>query len=186
MGMLSLRLASGYDIRQMVQTSIGYFWNESYGRIYPVLKELVAEGLIQPGKEKGKMRSARDRQVYAITSQGEEALHRWLQASARAEPNRSELLLKLFFGYHSSPHGFIKMISAKRELEQRNLQVYEGVQQDLERQHQNHPGLAYWLMTLSYGRRRSQAIIDWCDESLRRLSRLQKDRKQKKRRKEKV
>ena len=36
------------------------------------------------------------------------------------------------------------------------------------------------------GRRRSQAIIDWCDESLRRLSHLQKNRKQKNRRKEKV
>ena len=38
LGLLSLRPMSGYDIRQVISESIGYFWSESYGQIYPGLE----------------------------------------------------------------------------------------------------------------------------------------------------
>jgi len=68
LGMLSLAPMSGYDIRKESEQSIGYFWSESYGQIYPALRELKAEGLIRrrPGKSGGN----RDRQVYEITERG--------------------------------------------------------------------------------------------------------------------
>jgi PadR family transcriptional regulator AphA len=30
---------SGYDLGQTIRESIGHFWNESYGQIYPNLRE---------------------------------------------------------------------------------------------------------------------------------------------------
>ncbi len=56
LGLLSLEPMSGYDIRQMISRSIGYFWSESYGQIYPGLKRLAAEGLVvkEDGARKGK------------------------------------------------------------------------------------------------------------------------------------
>ena len=56
---------SGYDIRKGIQQSIGYFWAESYGQIYPALKLLAAEGLIAPSKASSKGRKGR--QTYVIT-----------------------------------------------------------------------------------------------------------------------
>ena len=47
LGLLSLGPMSGYDIRQLIPRSIGYFWNESYGQIYPGLKRLAAAGLVE-------------------------------------------------------------------------------------------------------------------------------------------
>ena len=47
LGILSLCPGSGYDIKKMVESSIGYFWSESYGRIYPLLEQLMKEGLIR-------------------------------------------------------------------------------------------------------------------------------------------
>ena len=38
LGMLATGPKSGYDIKQTIETSIGHFWNESYGQIYPILK----------------------------------------------------------------------------------------------------------------------------------------------------
>src|ERR1700674_720432 len=92
LGVLSLKPASGYDIKQFVQGSIGHFWSESYGRIYPLLKELAQKGLIarqRNGKDPGR----RERQVYALTPAGEAALKQWLQHSPKNESPRSELLL---------------------------------------------------------------------------------------------
>ena len=34
--------------------------------------------------------------------------------------------------------------------------------------------LPYWLMTISYGRHRVQALLDWCDETIATLQKLAK------------
>src|ERR1041385_1426927 len=104
LGMLSMCPGSGYDIKKLVHASIGYFWSESYGRIYPLLKQLAKEGLIRPERAQGK--SGRARQSYAITGKGMEVLRQWLEKSPRVEPNRSELLLKLFFSGLVAAGGF--------------------------------------------------------------------------------
>ena len=56
---------SGYDIRKGVESSVGYFWRESYGQIYPTLKRLAAEGLIVASKSDSASRKGR--QVYSLT-----------------------------------------------------------------------------------------------------------------------
>jgi DNA-binding PadR family transcriptional regulator len=41
LGMLSIAPMSGYDIKKQVETSISNFWSESYGQIYPALRNLA-------------------------------------------------------------------------------------------------------------------------------------------------
>jgi DNA-binding PadR family transcriptional regulator len=172
LGMLSICPGSGYDIRKMVQASIGYFWNESYGRIYPLLKELARDGLVRPERQE---KSARARQSYAITKKGLQALEQWLEKTPRVEPNRSELLLKIFFcrlvpEAISSAH-----VQERRELEKRHLASYDQVEESLRREHARDPALPYWLATISYGRHRSRAIVEWCDETLESLSQISQE-----------
>ena len=56
LGLLSIEPMSGYDIRQNFQESLNFFWNESYGQIYPALKRLLARGFITaaPGGQNGR------------------------------------------------------------------------------------------------------------------------------------
>src|ERR1035441_9620557 len=45
LGLLSIEPnQSGYDLRKAIESSVGYFWGESYGQIYPTLKRLAAGG----------------------------------------------------------------------------------------------------------------------------------------------
>ena len=90
---------SGYDIRKAIETSVGYFWGESYGQIYPALKQLAGQGLIEAGGEPGKQR----RQAYRITAAGRAVLRDWLAAPFQNDPPRNEFLLKLFFGAEADP-----------------------------------------------------------------------------------
>src|SRR2546425_13255088 len=94
LGMLSFYPMSGYVIRKEAASSIGYLWNESYGQIYPALRELQARGLAK--RPADRHAGHRDRQVYEITERGREALHLWRAELPRAMPLRNELLLKLF------------------------------------------------------------------------------------------
>ena len=42
LGLLSLAPMSGYDIKIITDNSIGHFWNENFGHIYPVLGRMEA------------------------------------------------------------------------------------------------------------------------------------------------
>jgi PadR family transcriptional regulator, regulatory protein AphA len=156
---------SGYDIRKAIESSVGYFWGESYGQIYPALKQLTAHGLIKPGGEPGRQR----RQAYRITPAGRAALRDWLAAPFQNDPPRNEFLLKLFFGAEADPSVAIAHI---RELEQRNtqsLRAMEEIESIAPKVNAGEPGLKYWMLTLRLGLAMTRAALDWGKEALAEL-----------------
>ena len=56
LGLLSMAPMSGYDMRTVISQSIGHFWSESFGQIYPALKRLTAEGFVEKKTERQKGR----------------------------------------------------------------------------------------------------------------------------------
>jgi DNA-binding PadR family transcriptional regulator len=93
LGLIALGDSTGYEIKRTVERSTTFFWNASYGQIYPELGRLEGAGLIV-----GEQRGPRRRREYRVTPAGEEALREWLSSR---EPlwfsTRDEGLLKLFF-----------------------------------------------------------------------------------------
>lgn len=155
---------SGYDIRKAIETSVGYFWGESYGQIYPALKQLVTGKLIKPSQQ-GKQR----RQAYRITSAGRSVLRDWLAAPFQNDPPRNEFLLKLFFGAEADPSVAIAHI---HELERRNLQSLRAMK-EIEALapsvNAGEPGLKYWMLTLRLGVAMTRAAVEWGKEALAEL-----------------
>ena len=47
LGLLAIGPRSGYEIKATVDRSTRYFWAASYGQIYPELRRLEREGLIE-------------------------------------------------------------------------------------------------------------------------------------------
>ena len=167
LGMLSLAPMSGYDIRKEAATSIGYFWSESYGQIYPALRELKAKGWIRrrPGRSVG----GRDRHVYEITERGREALAAWRTEPPRDAPFRNELLLKLFFGGRDAAGREEEWIESLISRERQALEEFAQIREQVMKEQREHPSLPFWLMTLSYGERRSRAVLRWGRETQKTL-----------------
>ena len=95
LGMLKLGVATGYDIKKVIDASTRFFWTASFGQIYPELKRLQRDGLVRSRQEpRGKVK----RTVYELTPKGEEALRKWLidREDVMFEI-RDESLLRLFF-----------------------------------------------------------------------------------------
>lgn len=173
LGMLSIEPMSGYDIKKEIQESISYFWTESYGQIYPVLKSLVAEKLVTKTVEKGAGKP--DRHVYSLTATGRKELRAWLAESVSLpKAERSELLLKLFFGEEVEVSVNIRHIEQFREFQRGLLKKYEAVEKEIRTSYPDDPNLPYWLMTISYGQHVRQALLDWCDETLANLNKTAK------------
>src|ERR1035438_2471116 len=102
LGLLSIEPnQSGYDIHKTVEGSVGYFWGESYGQIYPTLKHLAAEGLIEPSKSTSSAGPQRRR--FCRRPAGRPRRQGWLAAPYRDIPPRNESPLKVFFGREAAP-----------------------------------------------------------------------------------
>jgi PadR family transcriptional regulator AphA len=171
LGLLSLEPMSGYDIRQMISRSIGYFWSESYGQIYPGLKRLATDGLVEKKTERRK--GSPDRHVYSLTAAGREQLRRWLKLPAAREVPRDELLLKLFFGAHAPVKVSRNHVQAYLEFEEDHVRTYAALRKKLCKEAASDPQLPFWLITLNKGRHNSEAAVRWCRETLKELDRLE-------------
>jgi PadR family transcriptional regulator, regulatory protein AphA len=174
LGLLSMQPMSGYDIRALISESIGHFWSESYGQIYPSLKRLAAAGFVEKKTQRQKGRP--DRHVYSLTEKGQERLREWLKLPVEQEVVRSELLLKLFFGAHVSPKVSREHVSAFMEEHKKALKIYAAIAKRLRKDDADAPQLPYWLMTLNFGMHRSAAFVKWGRETLKELEKISKRR----------
>lgn len=164
--------ASGYDLRQLAENSVGHFWRESFGQIYPVLKQLLKAGLVTARQQRGN--GKRDRTIYKLTAQGRKELTSWLETAPREQPPRNEMLLKLFFGSETDPARLREHVDELLDRHQKLARRYQAIEQELKQKYAKHPGLPWWLTTLDFGRRHSDTILQWCEATLATIDRLHK------------
>ncbi len=172
LGILSQGDRSGYDIKKEITGSIDHFWHESFGQIYPTLKQLHEDGLVTKTTEPQDSRP--DRHVYAITETGLEVLQEWLRRPVDLLPNRNELLLKLFFGRNLTPDENIAHLKNHRQRMVSSRRLYQQMAESLRAKLPDHPDLPYYLITLNHGIHVTQAIADWCDETIEQLEQMRK------------
>jgi PadR family transcriptional regulator AphA len=174
MGMLALKPASGYQIKKLMEESTSNFWSESYGQIYPILKQLTENGLATSHTEKQDGKP--ERTIYTLTSQGKAELLRWLSEPVEEAPARIEILLKLFFGQLIPVEENISHIQQFQEIQQGLLRKYHGIEMHLHDclrdESSDRVETTYALLTVRFGIHRCQALLAWCEESLATLHKL--------------
>jgi PadR family transcriptional regulator, regulatory protein AphA len=171
LGLLSIKPMSGYDLRQFIPETIGHFWNDSYGQIYPALRQMAEEGLVEKRTEAQKGKP--DRHIYSLTGLGRERLQDWLELPFAMEVPRNELLLKMFFGAHTSASVNREHIDTFLAKQERDLAMFVGTAAFLAKQYPDDPQLPFWLITLNRGRHDTSARIAWARETLEELDRLE-------------
>ena len=174
LGMLSMGLKTGYAMKKHVEGNLGHFWSESYGQIYPVLRQLVADGLATCKEERrpGKPR----RNLYTLTRAGWKELRAWLALPPEPQPQRLELLLKLSFGDRVPPETCQKLIRDYSEMCERDLAYLSEIESMLREPPRLHRDQPYWMMTLRHGRAIREAELAWCSETLAHLRRIAAER----------
>lgn len=149
---------TGFDIRAFLDQSVSYFWRESYGQIYPELKRLADEGLIEEALRDVGPREARP---WRVTRAGRAALKQWLDRPAQPAPVRDETLLKLFFSRHAPASAARKLIArAKDAARERaaNLAAAEA----LVLSDSDDPDLLGSLLVFERGLINARAAQEWC------------------------
>lgn len=170
LGMLSTGSMSGYDIKKAIENSVSNFWNESYGQIYPILKQLADEGLTTSRTEKQEGKP--ERYVYTVTNKGREELLHWLTEPVEHAIERNELLLKLCFGHEVPVTTSIDHVQQFRTLLTSLLEKYTSIMAYLNEDCIAVPEIQYRRITVSYGLHRTRALLAWCNETIELLQQM--------------
>jgi DNA-binding PadR family transcriptional regulator len=172
LGMLSIAPSgSGYELHKAIEDNFGSFWGESYGQIYPALKRLSAEGLIEPctTDSPSKKRS----QQYALTDAGRTSLREWLALPFQNDPPRNEFMLKLFFGREAAPGVALAHVRELQLRNQRMLATLEGIERMAHQHQSQNPHKPYWMLTLSLGIAMTRAALEWGESALTQLTAME-------------
>lgn len=153
---------SGYEIRKLIELTVGHFWNESFGQLYPELQRLTKAGLISAAADP---KSTRGRARYRITAAGKRALHSWLERPAPQERVRNELLLKVFFGSGVGDSVTLTHLQRAAERWREDSAVFAETQSALLAE-PDAPDLVYSIITLRHGRWVRAARRRWAEEAI--------------------
>jgi PadR family transcriptional regulator, regulatory protein AphA len=165
LGLLSESPLTGYEIKKVIDIRFRYFWSESYGQLYPTLKELNKKGLINVLKSEGKEK--RSRITYQITKEGFAVLHSWLGQPVERESVRLEILLKMYFSHLIKPEVMIKHIRDFQSKHEEDLFILNLFEQELKAILDKDPNHPHVLRVIDFGQRVNQAYLDWSRETIK-------------------
>lgn len=102
LGMLMKRSYSGYDIKLSLETLFSYFFDASFGTIYPTLAKMEKEGLIS--KESVQQEGKPNKNIYTVTDLGRQEFLKFMGSKLSGDAGRSDLLVRLQFGEYVEVH----------------------------------------------------------------------------------
>ena len=153
LGALSVEPMTGYAVRAAITQTLGHFWSESFGQIYPTLTELTARGEIRP-TEPGRTSGSR----IELTAAGRTRLRELLgsthcRALVQESADRASAMLA---GYATIRTETEAEIAAARAADDTAAAA----------------SAAYRLLTLSAGEYAAHAHLAWAAETLATLATL--------------
>jgi PadR family transcriptional regulator AphA len=160
LGLLAKRPLSGYDIKAIVDRSTRFFWAASYGQIYPELRRLEAEGLVE-GEDAPN--GARRRRVYNLTPAGRAALIEWLLGPTVTIELRDESLLRLFFADALPNEEALMLLEGRQRGHEQYLEILLAIDA---RPGQDTP---FVDLVLRWGIAYNEWGAQWCRQQLERL-----------------
>lgn len=168
LGLLMEKSMTGYDIVKTFSERLNEFWYAKHSQIYPELKRLEEEGLVEYNIQiSGEVM---EKKCYSLTNAGDEEFHRWLQAETALEPAPKDVFrLKVYFlpflDREKRQEIFRHQIGLHQErlrhLEE-ELGKYAGVPQG------DDPALGDY-MVLEHGVMREKMTIQWLKLCIRQL-----------------
>jgi len=177
LGLLNYNSMTGYEIKEVFENSLNYFWAANTSQIYRELTWIRDHGFatVEVIPQDGKP----DKNVFTITEGGREELKNWLRAYDYGN-NNLPLCMKTFFmaelPAEENIQRFQTLIDSFQE-RLRQLDAIDALTAYYQKMVDNKDARLYWKMTQDYGRRYLVMLIQWAENCIGEI-RLQGDASQ--------
>ena len=163
LGLLMQSPVTGYDIAKAFGPGLGSFWSAKHSQIYPELKRLTVEGLIQYSVV---MQGERmEKKLYEITDAGQEDFMQWLLQDAPLEPTPKDVFrLRTYYSQWLAEEDYFQLI--QNQIEKR-MKKYSYLKERLDRHYKNVDPVTLTgaargdYLVLSGAVMREQNYLDW-------------------------
>lgn len=169
LGFLSVRPMSGYDLKKVIDESVGHFWMADQSQIYRTLTSLVDGGLasretvIQDGRP--------NQHVHSATDVGLAELDRWLASPLQPQSSREPFLARLFFAERMPADEIRQLLETRRQEASQQLAALELITvPDVVPEHISEIEYVLRMATLANGITHARAELDWLDTTERQLA----------------
>lgn len=166
LGLLQEEELSGYEMKKAIDIRMSFFWQESFGQIYPELNKMIEEGLIDFSSNESSEKMKREKIRYKITPKGEEEFKKWMEAENEKDTARSEFLLKMFLSTDKNTEEMRRHIVQFKEQSEEKLKLFNLFYEELSKIVDMHNNHRYILRVLDLGMRQAKLYIDWSNEIL--------------------
>lgn len=164
LGILRNKPRTGYEINDILQNQISYFYDGTYGMIYPTLKKLEKEGKVK--RETVIQEDKPNKNIFSITDKGREELRKYLESDKVEEVFKSDFLMKLFFGDdYLSKQKVIELIKSEIKVKEDQIKRLEDSLEHWEVQGINN----LQKITVGYGLTEYRAVVKYLKEQLKKL-----------------
>lgn len=155
MGLLAVQPATGYELAQKFDASLGTAWHASHSQIYPELARLLEGGLIEVVGE-----GARNSRTYAVTDAGREEIRHWLIEGEANRNQRNETAVRWFLLSLLEPEDRRAAVERELAYAQAYVASLQATAQTLDALPQRHP----FRGTVDLGIRTGTVMQQWLRE----------------------
>ncbi|GAB2556726.1 PadR family transcriptional regulator [Gracilibacillus alcaliphilus] len=168
LGLLANSPKTGFDIKKVMDKNMNFYWKIGYNQIYPYLKKLEEVNYVI--KSETSSSKGPTQKIYSVTEDGMEALLNWLEEDLKSIPTfRNEVLLRLNFGHQTEMKNNITLVKNYKQLVTDRQDSLKDIRREVDQNWSSHQSYIYWILTLEYGLKISQAEIEWCSFTLNKL-----------------
>lgn len=179
LGFISHKPSTGYELKQLLDNSTGYFWHAYHSQVYSTLRSLENEGLITTHVVNGSDHLTR--RVCRITAKGEKELRAWLDdPMMEVARMKEDLMVRVFFSSLRDAPEVEAELRMQRKLHEQQLEEYldmfvanngangenkgEPAEDDLSH--------VYQTATLRFGIAYERMYLEWLDDLIYRLEKV--------------
>ncbi len=115
---------SGYDLQKQFSQSVGHVWHAPDSQIYPELRKMEADGLIEGEEQTRGERGTR--RVYHVTDAGDAAYREWMASPLDYQRVRDPAHLRAAYLENTSPDAARAFLRAHIAQGEGELEQWEG------------------------------------------------------------
>lgn len=172
LGILHYGPKNGYELKKIIDNSIGLMWTANLSQIYRDLSDLKKRKLID---SKIEMQNDKpNKKIYTITSQGKTEFSRWMHKFPEKlyQTQRDDFMLRIFLGKYLDTkkiiHELIRFHDQQKTALTGLTHFITGLKQSNMDQIDEKDKL-YWLLTAKRVMKNLNADIEWANESISEL-----------------
>lgn len=154
LGLLNEQPRHGYELRRQL-ADLG-FWSVSFGSLYPALRRLEKQGLIEVKSQTGRRKS------YQVTTMGEDRFREILTEGDLSDDERSFSLRLAFFRYLDADSRIGVLEKRRDQLANRLAETKKRLSQAAARTKEKMD--RYTVALMEHGVASAEADIAWIDE----------------------